>query len=147
MFLDTLGNLPNNEPAQLDAIISPTSDLCQECSATIEESCIRLSKPTVTERRWHTNCLKCSQCRRNLVAEHSMWSESKKKVICESCARNRSTQREYSGLESGFEKVTLLMQFIFLLRVALARLRSILQDSNVLPHTSGTSYCFRSLDR
>ena len=60
-------------------------------------------------------------------------------MICESCARNRGVQREFPDLKPGFENVTLLMQFIFLLRVALARLKSILQDSRILPHTSGMS--------
>ena len=65
-----------------------------------------------------------------------MWSESKQKVVCDSC-RMRNLHKDLTDLRPGFEKSTLLMQFIFLLRVALARLGSILRDNKALPHTSG----------
>jgi hypothetical protein len=47
-------------------------------------------------------------------------------------------QKDFPDRKPGFERITLLMQFIFLLRVALARLGSILRDNKALPHTSGT---------
>lgn len=68
-----------------------------------------------------------------------MWSDIRTAVLCDSCARNRNIAKDFPDLKIGFEKVTLLTQFIFLLRVALARLGSILRDNKALPHTSGTS--------
>ncbi|TAQ86105.1 hypothetical protein B7494_g5580 [Chlorociboria aeruginascens] len=41
-----------------------------------------------------------------------------------------------SGSVGGFERVTRLQQYVFLLRVALARLLEILRSSGTLPHTS-----------
>jgi hypothetical protein len=48
-------------------------------------------------------------------------------------------------LRKGFERVSLLSQFVFLLRVALARLGSMLRDSKTLPHTSGIRFIYWSL--
>ena len=138
MFLDTLGNLPS-DPPQPEQGINPTSDSCQDCSITIEESCLRYTAIPTPDRRWHTSCLKCSLCRRPLVADQALWSETGKKVICITCSSKRAVQKDFPDRKPGFERITLLMQFIFLLRVALARLGSILRDNKALPHTSGTS--------
>ena len=59
-------------------------------------------------------------------------------MICVACAGGRNIAKDYPDRMAAFEKVTLLMQFVFLLRVALARLGSILRDNKALPHTSGT---------
>jgi hypothetical protein len=66
-----------------------------------------------------------------------MWSETQQKIICVSCANSHGVQSRFPDRQFGFERVTLLMQFIFLLRVALARLGSILRENKALPHTSG----------
>lgn len=137
IFLDTLGNLPNTDTPQPDNGVNPTSDFCWECSTTIEEPCVRYADDNLPDRRWHTKCLRCYVCRRNLIPDQAMWSESKEEIVCDSCARHRNVQKGFFDLEIGFEKVTLLMQFIFLLRVALARLGSILRDHKALSHTSG----------
>jgi hypothetical protein len=131
-----LGNLPQTDVP--DPYINPTSDSCVECSTTIEEACIEFRANSLPAGRWHQHCLKCSLCRRFSNADQALWSESKQRVVCDSCARNRNVQRDFVDLQPGFEQVTLLSQFIFLLRVALTRLESILRDSEALPHTSGT---------
>lgn len=139
IFLDTLGDFPKDDiQQQPDDGIGPTSDLCWECSTTVEEPCVKCSVHTL-DRRWHQKCLKCIMCRRNLVADQAMWSDLRQKVACDFCARNRSAQKDFPDLKLGFENVTLLMQFIFLLRVALARLGSILQEERTLLHRSGIS--------
>lgn len=137
IFLDTLGNLPAYDAPQPDHNITPTSDSCVECQTTIEESCVKLALPDSPYRCWHSKCLRCSMCRRLLVHEQALWNESKQKVVCDSCRMRNA--KDLPDLRSGFEKSTLLMQFIFLLRVALARLGSILRDNKALPHTSGTT--------
>lgn len=138
MFLDTLGKLPTQDLSQRDNI-NPTSDCCCTCSITIEEACVKYSPPSLPDRRWHINCLKCDVCHRNLATTQARWSERKLRIICDSCATHCSVQLDSLDLKSGFENVTLLMQFIFLLRVALARLESMLRDNKALPHTSGGS--------
>lgn len=140
IFLDTLGNLPDTDTSRPDHSPTPTSDTCCECSATIEEPCIRFTGNKIPDRRWHIKCLGCFICRRNLFPDQARWSDSKQQIICDSCSRNRNVQKEFPDLQIGFEKITLLMQFIFLLRVALSRLGSILRDGKALPHTSGTSH-------
>src|SRR5208282_2819329 len=89
------------------------------------------------DQRWHMKCLRCCVCRRNLIADEAMWSDLKQTIVCGHCSRNRNIHRDFPDLKFGFENVTILMQFIFLLRVALARLGSILRDNKALPHTSG----------
>jgi LIM domain len=139
VFLDTLASLPQNDPPYLDQSVNPTSDSCVECSSTVEEGCLKFtSKANLPDRRWHTKCLRCSICRRFITPEQAFWSESRYRIVCDSCARNRNVQKDITDLQPGFELVTLLTQFIFLLRVALARLGSILRDNKALPHTSGT---------
>jgi len=77
-----------------------------------------------------------------LNVEQAMWSDMRTAVLCDSCARNRNIAKDFPDLKIGFERVTLLTQFIFLLRVALTRLGSILRDGKALPHTSGISSSF-----
>src|SRR6202035_2759427 len=117
--------------------INPSSDSCQDCNLTIEESCLRYTAIPTPDRRWHTSCLKCSLCRRPLVPDQALWSETGKKVICITCSSKRAVQKDFPDRRPGFERITLLTQFIFLLRVALTRLGSILRDNKALPHTSG----------
>jgi len=143
-FLDTLGNLPTNTPPS-DPGINPTSDTCKECCLTIEETCIKFTSQSNSDRRWHINCLRCSLCRRACLADQAMWSESKEKLVCTFCYGKRAVQKDFPDLRRGFERVSLLSQFVFLLRVALARLGSMLRDSKTLPHTSGTAQYYYSL--
>lgn len=143
-FLDTLGNLPSNTPPS-DPGINPTSDSCQECSLTIEETCIKFTSPSSPDRRWHINCLRCSLCRRACLSDQVTWSESRQKLVCTFCQGKRAVQKDFPDLRKGFERVSLLSQFVFLLRVALARLGSMLRDSKTLPHTSGIRFIYWSL--
>jgi RhoGAP domain len=69
-----------------------------------------------------------------------MWGESYQKMVCVSCVSSHAVASRFPDRKFGFEKVTLLMQFIFLLRVALARLGSILRENKGVPHTSGNSH-------
>ncbi len=58
------------------------------------------------------------------------WSEKDQRIVCNTC---ESIAPDAIG---GFELVTKLQQYVFLLRVALARLLEILRSSGTLPHTS-----------
>lgn len=134
-FLDGLGDLEaiKNDEQSLEATTGVTglaaqeSDQCSQCSRPIEDECARLD-----ERRWHLNCLTCSSCTLDLShnIEDVRWSEQDCKLFCSRC-ENRS-----AGALGGFGRVTRLEQYVFLLRVALARLLSILRNSGALPHTT-----------
>ncbi|KAL7267735.1 Rho-type GTPase activating protein Rga1 [Rhizina undulata] len=103
------------------------SDLCFNCRSTIEDECAKLDK-----RRWHVNCLTCSSCKRELKASLSeaMWSDQEQRVYCSTCAQNAP------DAQGGFTHITRLKQYVYLLRVALARLLVMLKQGGTLPHTS-----------
>lgn len=105
------------------------SDCCFACAGPIDDECVLLRG-----RRWHLkpSHLKCTSCQRDLGGEYSdaMFSESAEKVVCSTHA-NR-----VPDAISGFLHVTKLQQYVFLLRVALARLLQVLKSSGTLPHTS-----------
>jgi hypothetical protein len=134
-FLDDLGDMESGRDdekslessASIMGLAVLTSDQCSYCQRPIEDECARNG-----DRRWHLSCLTCSNCSRDLShnLEDAKWSEQEQKLYCNSC-HNRS-----SGAVGGFVHVTKLQQYVFLLRVALARLLSILRNSGTLPHTS-----------
>ncbi|KAL7747468.1 Rho-type GTPase activating protein Rga1 [Sorochytrium milnesiophthora] len=92
------------------------SDLCQLCRHTIEEECYKFGS-----YRWHLACLKCSVCSTELANDtrRAYWSQAESAVFCVNC--------KPEGAVQGFQRVTLLEQYTFLLRVALKRLYSLLK--------------------
>ena len=134
-FLDDLSDMEaiKNDDRSLEAttgtpgLAASDSDQCANCRRPIEDECARCS-----ERRWHLSCLRCSNCSRELGQnlEDVRWSENDQRLFCNSC------ESRVSGAVAGFERVTRLQQYVFLLRVALARLLEILRSSGTLPHTS-----------
>jgi hypothetical protein len=103
------------------------SDYCFACHRSIEDECASCG-----DRRWHLACLQCSNCSRELGQnlEDARWSEKDQRLICSNC------EGRFFEPIGGFERVTRLQQYVFLLRVALARLLEILRTSGTLPHTS-----------
>jgi ribosomal protein L37E len=134
-FLDDIGDMePLREDeksleaaAGLSELAAATSDQCSHCQRPIEDECARCG-----DRRWHLTCVVCSNCGRDLShnLEDARWSDQERQLYCIAC-EGRS-----SGTVGGFVHVTRLQQYVFLLRVALARLLSILRNSGTLPHTS-----------
>jgi hypothetical protein len=96
-----------------------TSDLCQACKITLEEPCIRYAR-----FRWHLRCFHCRQCKRSLKDDYNaaLFHPSSATIVCFQCANHGSEQ-----LIQGFEYVTRLQQYSFLLSVALGRLYSLLK--------------------
>jgi hypothetical protein len=39
-------------------VVNPPSDLCVQCTLTVEEDCVRLG----TYQRWHSHCIQCKSC-------------------------------------------------------------------------------------
>jgi LIM domain len=107
------------------------SDLCINCRTTIEEECAKLG-----DKRWHLNCLVCANCKREYKGQldDRVWLESEQRVLCKTCAD------QAIGPFAEFVRTTRLKQYVYLLRVALARLLLRLRQGGTLPHTSGMTY-------
>ncbi|KAI5809630.1 hypothetical protein DFH27DRAFT_153739 [Peziza echinospora] len=104
-----------------------TSDVCTTCAMTIEDECAKYG-----DRRWHLPCLTCANCLRELKAHpgDGVWMDSETRILCKTCASNAQ------GPRHELEHVTKLKQYVYLLRVALARLLLMLRQGGTLPHTS-----------
>ncbi|KAE8440695.1 hypothetical protein EG329_006813 [Mollisiaceae sp. DMI_Dod_QoI] len=134
-FLDNLSDmeLVKTDDRSLEATTgtpglgAPNSDDCITCRRDIEDECARCG-----ERRWHRGCLQCTNCARELGQnlEDARWSDQDQQVYCNNC------ESRAPGTIGGFERITKLQQYVFLLRVALARLLDMLRNSGALPHTS-----------
>ncbi|KFZ15422.1 hypothetical protein V502_05626 [Pseudogymnoascus sp. VKM F-4520 (FW-2644)] len=135
LFLGDLGDVDQvrddekslEETTGTTGLAGAASDQCTHCQRPIEDECALLG-----EKRWHLTCLSCSICSRDLShnLEDVRWSDSDRVLYCNNC-QNRSPDSV-----SGFTHVTRLQQYVFLLRVALARLLMMLRNSGTLPHTS-----------
>jgi hypothetical protein len=134
-FLDDLSDMEavRNDDRSLEAttgtpgLSASNSDQCFSCRRAIEDECARNG-----ERRWHLICLQCSNCSRELGQnlEDVRWNLRDQQIYCNNC------ESRFPGSVGDFEHVTRLQQYVFLLRVALARLLEILRSSGTLPHTS-----------
>ncbi|KAI9730159.1 MAG: hypothetical protein M1818_008253 [Claussenomyces sp. TS43310] len=134
-FLTDLGDLAaiKDDDLSLEAttgvsgLAASDSDQCSSCHRPIEDECANFG-----ERRFHMNCIKCSRCGLELGQNLAdiRWSEAERQLFC-----NRCEGRTTAGV-GGFTRITRLQQYVFLLRVALARLLSILRSSGTLPHTT-----------
>jgi hypothetical protein len=134
-FLNDLGNLESiaSDDLSLEATTGVTglaesdSDQCSVCHRPIEDECAQQG-----ERRWHLACLSCSSCNRSMSHnfEDARWSETERKLYCNRCEGRSAV------VPGEFVHVTRLQQYVFLLRVALARLLAILRKSGTLPHTT-----------
>jgi hypothetical protein len=145
-FLDEIGDLEAIKEAEqgqdltagVAGLADQHSDCCNYCREPIDDECY-----IIKGNRWHLKPahLLCNVCGRDLGQEldNAKWSDRDEKVFCKSCAIEKG---KHSELEDGFRVVTKLQQYIFLLKVALARLLALLKKGGSLPHTSGTlSYC------
>ncbi|KAI9829890.1 MAG: hypothetical protein M1826_005312 [Phylliscum demangeonii] len=104
------------------------SDLCIACRVGIEDECVEWGG----ERKWHLRCVKCRGCGTEIAnaSDDARWAESQQQLLCRPCAQ------PVPGATKGFKTVTKLEQYIYLLKVALARLLARLRQGGLLPHTS-----------
>lgn len=107
------------------------SDICHKCKEPIDDECARLDR-----LRWHKAHLTCDNCGKVVgeTLEDTLWSEREGEVLCRPCQNDR---RHLPDAEAKFENVTRLQQYVYLLRVALARLLKVLRSGGSIPHTSG----------
>ena len=141
VFLGELSNLESLKDAEnsLDYtagssdLANERSDLCSNCNAPVDNECLKFG-----DRRWHRAHIACSSCRQDLgirgAISNAAWSEREQRAMCHGCL---GEGRQMSGAVKGFQEVTRLQQYVYLLRVALARLLSVLRSGGTLPHTSG----------
>jgi hypothetical protein len=103
------------------------SDQCVLCRKPIEDECAKHG-----DKRWHINCVSCTHCGKALGRnlQDARLNRYDSKIFC-------SEHSDYSSENvSGFEHVSKLQQYIFLLQVALARLLEILRNSGSIPRGS-----------
>ncbi|KAF6220252.1 hypothetical protein HO133_003384 [Letharia lupina] len=133
--LENLNSIKKAETSDLHSgvagLSNQQSDICHKCKEPIDDECVKLD-----QQRWHKNHLVCDYCER--VVGHpdlsdALWSEREGQIVCRRCFEER---REASDAIACFEPVTRLQQYVYLLRVALARLLSVLRSGGTLPHTS-----------
>ncbi|TVY48650.1 Rho-type GTPase-activating protein [Lachnellula occidentalis] len=135
-FLDELNDLEaiKTDERSLEDITGtsglagPQSDCCMSCKLPIEDECTRRE-----EQRCHLACLRCANCAREMAPnlEDVRWSSNNETIYCNNCEK-----RIPGGASGGFERVTRLEQYIFLLRAALARLLGVLKSTGTVPHTA-----------
>ena len=137
-FLDELADLDTikeQESKGLDlhdsivGLAHQESDCCAQCMEPIDDECVM-----IYGKRWHMKPphLTCSKCQRDLTQDlqTACYDERDDRVYCQEHAKRGS------GVVSDFSRVTKLQQYVFLLRVALARLLAVLKSGGTLPHTS-----------
>ena len=106
------------------------SDVCFQCKDPIDDECVKMNW-----QRWHRIHLACDYCDR-IVGEdpgNALWSDKESVVACRRCQE----ERHILDATPRFESVTRLQQYVYLLRVALARLLKVLRSGGSIPHTSG----------
>jgi hypothetical protein len=153
-------NLPKEGNAVKMSVSHPPSDLCAKCAITVEEDCVRLG----TYQRWHSQCVQCATCGKvaavaNLEEKTKEGKEKEKEGTKISTARRPPadvdlflyetdssgdipttifcTDHAHQGCRLGFQPVSRLEQYAFLLNVALRRLYLLLKKQGVVPLSSG----------
>ncbi|KAH7326565.1 RhoGAP domain-containing protein [Stachybotrys elegans] len=100
------------------------SDHCLICDRSVEDECAKNG-----DMRVHLNCVTCSRCGRDLgrSVEQALFNSLDRRIYCRGCVGPHA-QDSFSP----FEHITKLQQYVFLLRVALARLLDILKSNGSL---------------
>lgn len=129
-FLDqvaTHDQIPEN-PLESLGVSGKANDRCLQCGNSTEDDCASLD-----DRRWHLDCLQCERCHSLLGSrvKDARYLVKDKAIICISCQRGGEEAR------SDFVVVTKLHQFVYLVKIALARLQLVLKTydtrDNVTP--------------
>ncbi|KAF7727507.1 hypothetical protein EC973_007485 [Apophysomyces ossiformis] len=117
-FLSQLMELANKQrcfPAAPEPLM--TFDFCQVCKQVCDDQCFKFQ-----HYLWHDRCFACCKCCAPLRDQYREVSldPSDQTLLCKHCAT------QTPGLRQGFEHVTQLQQYSFLLRVSLKRLYNLL---------------------
>ena len=126
------------------------SDLCEVCRHTVEEECVRFG----TNKSWHLHCLSCNGCHRYASNDRTPIGEEAGKAIylkefrmetTDTAKRSSDTglsvpkgskvfcsECPSGSIQEGFEFVTRLEQYAFLLCVALNKLFRLLEQRGIM---------------
>lgn len=144
-FLDYLGDLEALRPATeeeeestaylmagVEGLANQLSDCCIACKEPIDDECVM-----VGDQRWHSKPphLTCGGCQKDLVVSlrEASYSPKDEQAFCKSCV----SQKGITVDAAKFIRVSKLQQFVFLLRVALARLLAVLRAGGTVPPGPG----------
>lgn len=112
-----------------DIPAGPSADLCAVCGQACEDRSFKRRDVLI-----HAQCFTCTKCSKQMAESptEAIWNEPNRKLFCE-------RHGGFSGgkaAEGRFVYVSRLRQYIYLLRIAHARLLSELHTSGTLKHTS-----------
>ncbi|KAL3497141.1 hypothetical protein BJX62DRAFT_3643 [Aspergillus germanicus] len=143
-FLDRLGDLESLRPQEEDelsadlmvgveTLADQLSDCCASCQEPIDDECVMFGN-----NRWHTKPphLLCASCKTDLTTnlQDAFLIPKDKQAFCGNCVAHKGL---LNNVQKGFTQVTKLQQFVFLLRVALARLLAVLRAGGTLSSSDG----------
>lgn len=119
-FLEQVGThdqIPAN-PLESLGVSGKANDRCLQCGNSTEDDCA-----TLDDKRWHLDCLQCVRCQQMLGSrvKDARYLVKENSIICEPC------QRPSDEVHSNFVVVTKLHQFVYLVKIALARLQLVLK--------------------
>lgn len=133
-FLDDLNDFEsfkNDESVNMidGRLAAKDSDHCGVCRRSVEDECA-----TSSDYRWHLACLRCSRCGRDLgrALGEATFTIADRKISCTNC-----TPPQHPDASLPLEHVSKLQQYVFLLKVALARLLDILRSNGTIPYAPG----------
>ena len=95
------------------------TDSCSSCGKYIQKECVQFNG-----KRWHLNCLVCSNCKAQISRQdldETTYNKETGKVLCGNCSIGDPNSLP------GFTFVTELQQLIFLLKIALVRSKAMMQ--------------------
>ncbi|KAF7728777.1 hypothetical protein EC973_005615 [Apophysomyces ossiformis] len=103
-----------DDPLGIDpATVTSESDRCRRCSKLIEDECFQKGHD-----RWHTSCFFCSQCGYRISQNlQKTFLAEEDTLLCGSCSKDYPLPSEPNVVH-----VTQSEQYLYLLKVALARL-------------------------
>ncbi|KAK6068668.1 rho GTPase activator [Seiridium cupressi] len=100
------------------------SDHCTACRRPIESECALNG-----DKRWHPTCVVCGECGLEMGEQlENAQLQRDLRILCTPC-----TQQIGGETSQPFERISRLQQYIFLLKVALARLLGQLRKSGAIP--------------
>ena len=136
-------------------VVNPPSDLCVKCNLTVKEDCVRLG----TYQRWHSHCVLCKSCGRDAAPSEPAAEDAPRIRTARRPPANADlfayeldslvdtqlfgsvptviycVDHAHQGCGAGFQAVSRLEQYAFLLNVTLRKLYHLLKKRKVIPPT------------
>ncbi len=126
-----------DDSASMQELADEQSDLCFQCQSPIDDESLKIGT-----KGWHHKHLRCTSCQREVYDELKLtevyWDEVEQKPYCLDCKQKHRIPIDYA---TPIDRITRLQQYVYLLRIALARLLAVLRSGGTLPHTSGLCLC------